>query len=153
LSASFHWTVTSLANYLGNLAFNLVLNRHFAAAQASCEEAQGLVDEIGDRIQKTSRKWVVVFVPGGRGHTYRSHCTPRLLGISRSLRACHRLVSHYPKSDKHRSNRRQAATNVSILRFRRHLGSSTLPAVQAASSHPLRKLLQRRGDESALLPF
>ena len=42
--------------YLSNLAFNPFSNRHFAAAQASCEEAQGLVAEIGDGIQKTSRR-------------------------------------------------------------------------------------------------
>ena len=42
--------------YLSNLAFNPFSNRHFAATQASCEEAQGLVAEIGDGIQKTSRR-------------------------------------------------------------------------------------------------
>jgi tetratricopeptide (TPR) repeat protein len=44
-----------LANQLGGLAFNLVLNRQFAEAQTQCEEAQRLPNEIGDGIQKTDR--------------------------------------------------------------------------------------------------
>ena len=42
-----------LASALGGLAFNLVLNGEFAEAQARCEEAQRLVDEIGDGVQKS----------------------------------------------------------------------------------------------------
>jgi len=42
-----------LAQHLGDFAFNLVLNRQFAEAQTQCEDAQRLVNEISDGIQKT----------------------------------------------------------------------------------------------------
>jgi hypothetical protein len=77
--------------YLSNLAFNLVLNRHFAAAHTSCEEAQGLVDEIGDRIQKTSRKWVLVFVPGGE-ETHTDRIAPRDRGEEPALPLTQRFL-------------------------------------------------------------
>ena len=44
-----------LASALGDLAFNLVLDRQFAEAQTCCEEAQSLIDKIGDGIQKEER--------------------------------------------------------------------------------------------------
>ena len=42
-----------MASALGDLAFNLVLNSQFAEARTRCEEAQRLVDEIGDGVQKS----------------------------------------------------------------------------------------------------
>jgi tetratricopeptide (TPR) repeat protein len=44
-----------LASALGSLAFKLILNGQFAEAQTRCEEAQRLVDKIGDGIQKEER--------------------------------------------------------------------------------------------------
>jgi tetratricopeptide (TPR) repeat protein len=44
-----------LASTLGDLAFRLVLNSQFAEARTRCEEAQKLVNEIGDGVGKTDR--------------------------------------------------------------------------------------------------
>jgi serine/threonine protein kinase len=44
-----------LASALAGLAFNLILNDQFAEAQTRCIDAQKLVDEIGDGINKTDR--------------------------------------------------------------------------------------------------
>ena len=44
-----------LARRLGTFAFNLVLNRQFAQAQTQCEEAQSVVNKIGNGIQKEDR--------------------------------------------------------------------------------------------------
>src|SRR5690242_14578680 len=52
-----------LAQDLGGLAFNLVLNRQFAEAQTRGEEAQRLANEIGDGIQKTDRD-DLIFIQG-----------------------------------------------------------------------------------------
>jgi tetratricopeptide (TPR) repeat protein len=51
------WAATqyNLAYALGGLAFYLVLSHQFADAQAGCEQALALADEIGDGIQKTYR--------------------------------------------------------------------------------------------------
>ncbi len=46
----------ALANALGSLAFNLVLDRQFADAETSCKEALALVDKIGDGVQKVDRE-------------------------------------------------------------------------------------------------
>jgi tetratricopeptide (TPR) repeat protein len=44
-----------LASALGDLAFKLILNSQFAEARAQCEEAQSLVNKIGDGILKEDR--------------------------------------------------------------------------------------------------
>jgi tetratricopeptide (TPR) repeat protein len=51
------WVSTqhALASALGNLAFKLILNSQFAEARAGCEEAQSLVNKIGDGIKKVDR--------------------------------------------------------------------------------------------------
>jgi tetratricopeptide (TPR) repeat protein len=56
-----------LASALGDLAFELVLNRQFAEAQAHCEEAEKLTNEIGDGIQKTDRD-NLIFIQGNLAH-------------------------------------------------------------------------------------
>jgi hypothetical protein len=56
-----------LTRYLGSFAFNLVLNRQFAEAQTRCEEAQSLVNEIGDGVEKTDRD-NLVFIQQNLAH-------------------------------------------------------------------------------------
>jgi tetratricopeptide (TPR) repeat protein len=56
-----------LAQDLGGLAFNLVLNRQFAEAQTRGEEAQRLANEIGDGIQKKERD-DLIFIQGNLAH-------------------------------------------------------------------------------------
>ena len=56
-----------LASALGDLAFNLVLNSQFAEAQTRCEEAQRLVDEIGDGVQKSDRD-KLIFIQQNLAH-------------------------------------------------------------------------------------
>jgi tetratricopeptide (TPR) repeat protein len=53
----------ALANALGGLAFDLVLNRQFADAQAYRKEAQAAVEKIGDGIQKVERE-NLIFIEG-----------------------------------------------------------------------------------------
>src|SRR5271166_2698492 len=61
-----------LASALGDLAFMLVLDSQFAEAQARCEEAQRLVNEIGDGIQKTDRDNLVA-IQGNLAHALLFH--------------------------------------------------------------------------------
>jgi tetratricopeptide (TPR) repeat protein len=56
-----------LASALGGLAFKLILNGQFAEAQTSCEEAQSLVDKVGDGIQKGERD-NLIFIQGNLAH-------------------------------------------------------------------------------------
>ena len=56
-----------LAHHLGGLAFNLVLNRQFADAQADCEKAQRLANEIGDGVQRNNRE-DLIFIQGNLAH-------------------------------------------------------------------------------------
>jgi tetratricopeptide (TPR) repeat protein len=56
-----------LASALGSLAFNLVLNSQFAEAQARCEEAQRLANEIGDGVQRSERH-DLIFIQGNLAH-------------------------------------------------------------------------------------
>jgi hypothetical protein len=63
-----------LASALGGLAFNLVLNSQFAEARAQCEEAQSLVNKIGDGIKKEDRD-NLVFIQGNLAHVCFSRAT------------------------------------------------------------------------------
>jgi hypothetical protein len=65
LAASF--AEIELAQYLGGFAFNLVLSRQFAEAQTRCEEAQSLVSEIGDGVQRSDRD-DLIFIRGNLAH-------------------------------------------------------------------------------------
>ena len=56
-----------LASALGGLAFKLVLNSKFADARAQCEEAQSLVNKIGDGIQKEDCE-NLIFIQGNLAH-------------------------------------------------------------------------------------
>jgi tetratricopeptide (TPR) repeat protein len=56
-----------LASALGGLAFELVLNSQFAEAQTRCEEAQSLVNKIGDGIPKQDRD-NLIFIQGNLAH-------------------------------------------------------------------------------------
>jgi tetratricopeptide (TPR) repeat protein len=56
-----------LASALGGLAFKLILNAQFAEAETSCEEAQSLVDKIGDGIPKEDRE-NMIFIQGNLAH-------------------------------------------------------------------------------------
>ena len=56
-----------LATALGNLAWELVLSRQFAEAQAHCEEAQGLVAKIGDGVEEEKRK-DLIYIQGNLAH-------------------------------------------------------------------------------------
>jgi tetratricopeptide (TPR) repeat protein len=56
-----------LAAALGSLAFSLVLNGQFADAQVSCEEAEALVQKIGEGIEKRERD-DLVFIQGNLAH-------------------------------------------------------------------------------------
>jgi tetratricopeptide (TPR) repeat protein len=56
-----------LASALGSLAFNLVLDSRFAEAQARCEEAQRLANQIVDDVEKTDRD-NLIFIQGNLAH-------------------------------------------------------------------------------------
>ena len=56
-----------LATALGNLAWELVISRQFAEAQAHCEEAQGLVAKIGDGVEKEKRE-NLIFIQANLAH-------------------------------------------------------------------------------------
>jgi WD40 repeat protein len=56
-----------LASALGDLAFNLVLDGHFAEAQTRCQEAQRLANEIGGGIHKSDRD-SLIFIQQNLAH-------------------------------------------------------------------------------------
>jgi tetratricopeptide (TPR) repeat protein len=57
-----------LASALGDLAFNLILNSQFAETQTRCEEAQSLVNKIGDGIPKQDRDNLTILIQGNLAH-------------------------------------------------------------------------------------